>query len=362
MNILNSKIVSMDILIVGGGIVGLSIAIDLLLAGHNVKLSVRNEREGASWVAGGMLAPFSEGLEGDFLRFSVESLRLWHDYLERIKEISGIGVFFSQGILRIALTEEEERELKEKVKRYSQNICQNIVSYDGRELIKEFPYITEEVRYGVIYGDEGNVDTEELMEALYIAFKKLGGEIIGEDVVRIHKEGEKIEKVYGFFKEMVADFYIFTTGAWLKKHFNFPVFPVKGQILRISAPFKDYVIYSSSAYIIPREKDILVGATTEHRGFDTTTTLEGVRKLTQGAIKVSPALKEAEFFEVRVGLRPGTPDELPIFYFGENFAVFSGHYRNGILLAPITAEIALKLVDKGEFSEYFKLFSPYRFK
>ena len=352
----------MEILVVGGGVIGLSVAINLLLAGHKVKLAVRDRKEGASWVAGGMLAPFSEGLEGELLRFSVESLHLWHEYLDRLQDISGRRVYFSEGILRLALTEEEEQDLREKVKRYSSEFCKSVASYETEELLCEFPYITKDVRYAVLYGDEGNVDTEELMEALYVAFEKLGGELLNEDIVRVRREGERIEKVFSVFGEFTADFYVFATGAWLKEHFNFPVFPVKGHILRINAPLKDYVLYSSAAYIIPREKDVLVGATTENKGFDRRITLGGVKQLTEGATKVVPSLQEAELLEVRVGFRPGTPDEKPVFYFGENFLVLGGHYRNGILHAPLTAEIALRFVDKGEVSEYFKSFSPYRFK
>lgn len=352
----------MEILVVGGGVIGLSTAINLLLAGHRVKLVVRDKKEGASWVAGGMLAPFSEGLEGDLLKFSVESLNLWHEYLGRLQDISGRKVFFSEGILRLALNEEEEKELREKVKRYSSEYCKSVASYETQELLCEFPYLSEEVCYAVLYGEEGCVDTEELMESLYAAFEKLGGKLLNEDVARIVREGERIVKVFSVFGEFKADFYVFATGAWLKEHFNFPVFPVKGQILRIDAPPTDYVLYSSVSYIIPREKHLLVGATTEHKGFDRRTTLGGVKRLAEGALKVFPSLEDAELLEVKVGFRPGTPDEKPIFYFGENFLVLGGHYRNGILHAPLTAEIALRFVDKGEVSEYFKLFSPYRFK
>ena len=352
----------MDILVVGGGVIGLSIALELLLAGHRVKVIVRDEKEGASWVAGGMLAPFSEGLKGDFLRFSAESLRLWSEYLEIIKDLSKRNVFFSQGILRIALSEEEEKELRENVKEYTKTYCQNVVSYEGGELLKEFPYITDKVRYGVIYGDEGNVDTEELMEALYKAVENSGGEIIREDVLRIMREGNRVEKVYTFFEEFTADYYVFATGSWLKEHFGFPVYPVKGQILKVEAPIRDYVIYSSKAYIIPREKDVLIGATTENAGFDSRKTLGGLARLSSGAVEVVPSLSDAELLEVKVGFRPGTPDEMPIFYFGDNFSVYGGHYRNGILLAPVTARVALNLIDKGEVSDFFKIFSPYRFK
>ena len=352
----------MEILVVGGGVIGLSIALDLLLAGHKVKVFIRDKNEPASLVAGGMLAPFSEELEGDFLRFSVESLKLWHEYIDRVKDISKRNVFFSEGILRVALDEKEEEELRKRVKVYSSEFCQNLVSYEPQELKREFPYISEKVRYAVLYGDEGNVDTEELMEALTKAVENLGGEILYEDIVRVQKSGDSIERIYSIFDDYFGDFYVFSTGAWLKEHFDFPVFPVKGQILKIDYPIKDYVIYSSKAYIIPKEKDILIGATSEDKGFDKSKTLGGIKDLASGAIEVRPSLEDAQILDIKVGFRPGTPGGMPIFYYGENYAVFSGHYRNGILLAPITAKVALKLIDKGEVSEYFQKFSPYRFR
>ncbi|NPB07308.1 MAG: glycine oxidase ThiO [Aquificae bacterium] len=351
----------MEILVVGGGVVGLSAALDLLLGGYRVRVLVRDEREGASWVAGGMLAPFSEGLEGDFLSFSVESLRLWEEFLTRLWDLTGRRVFYSEGILRLALSEKEVRELKEKVKKYSQGLCSTITSYEASELKKEFPYLSDEVVYGVLFGDEGNVDTEELMESLYRAVEVLGGEVIREDVLKVKREGEKVEWIQGFGGKYGADFFVFASGAWLKEHFDFPVFPVKGQILRVDASLRDYVLYSSASYIIPREKDLLIGATTEKVGFNRSTTLNGVGSLINGALRVVPSLGESTLLEVKVGFRPGTPDEKPILYYGENFAVLGGNYRNGILHAPLMGRILLNLVDRGEVSEYFQKFSPYRF-
>jgi len=351
----------MEILVVGGGVIGLSAALELLLGGYRVKVLVRDEKEGASWVAGGMLAPFSEGLEGDFLTFSVESLNLWEEYITRLWDITDRRIFYSEGILRLALSESEAEELKGKVKNYVQGLCGTVISYEVSELKKEFPYLSDRVVYGVLFGDEGNVDTEELMEALYKAVKVLGGRILREDVLKIKREGEKVEWVQGFGGRYEADFFVFASGAWLKEHFDFPVFPVKGQILKIDAPLRDYVLYSSASYIIPREKDVLIGATTERAGFNRSITLQGVGSLIEGALKVVPSLGESTLLEVKVGFRPGTPDEKPILYYGKNFAVLGGNYRNGILHAPLMGRILFNLVDRGEVSEYFQRFSPYRF-
>ncbi|NPA33192.1 MAG: glycine oxidase ThiO [Aquificae bacterium] len=350
----------MKVLIVGGGVIGLSIGLSLLRGGHDVEVLVRDPRECASRVAGGMLAPFSESLEGELLNFSLMSLSLFREFLEEVRELSGLDVFFSEGILRLAFSEEEENKLKRDAERLK-GLCKDMKLFTREELLSEFPSLSEDVRMGILYGDEGNVDTEELLDALVRALLRAGGKLKLEDVLRTKREGERIQYVEGFGGRYRADFYVFATGAWMKEHFNVPVFPQKGQILRLRAPSEGVVLYSERAYVIPREKDVLVGATSENAGFDSSRTLGGVGRLSEGAIGTLPYLSSAELLEVRVGFRPATPDEKPVFYYGENFALFGGHYRNGILLAPATARVAFSLIDRGEVSEYFQFFSPYRF-
>jgi len=350
--------------VVGGGVVGLACALELLRAGHEVTLLVRNEKEAASRVAGGMLAPFSEGLTDELLEFSVESLGLWREFLETVKELSNRSVFFSKGILRVAKDERELDELKKLRSYYLKRFCSSAELAEGEELGKLYPKLSEKLAGGVFYEEEGNVDTEELTEALFTAFLRLGGELRREGALRVNRDGERVLSVKTHSGKLEADYFVFAAGAWTKELFDVPVFPVKGQIARAELPpdGPPFVVYARDAYLIPREKDLLLGATTERAGFDARPTVKGASALTGNALSVLPALEEAEFYELRVGFRPGTPDGKPVFYFGENFALVSGHYRNGILHAPLTARLVFLLIERREVSPYFQKFSPYRFR
>lgn len=352
----------MNILIVGSGIVGLSVAFDLALAGERVTVVTRNYEEGASWVAGGMLAPLSEGLEGDLLEFSADSLNIYGDYIARIEEVSGIKVFFHrEGILRLALEEDEMRELSEKAKKYS-GLGFKVEVLGPSEVRAEEPLLSDKLEGGVLYRDEGNVDAEKLMDALLISMSQLGVKIVVDDIVSVEKIGSRVASVKGLKETYNADFFIFATGSWSRVPLGLPVFPVKGQILKVKGPEPKRVCYSQVSYIIPKEGFLLIGATSEDAGFDTRNTLKGVGSLIEGALRVMPSLGEAEVQDIKVGFRPGTPDGKPIFEAGENYLILVGHYRNGILWAPMGGRIALDLIQKGVRSRYIDTFSPSRFE
>ncbi|MDQ7038957.1 MAG: glycine oxidase ThiO [Aquificota bacterium] len=352
----------MNILIVGSGVVGLSTALDLALSGERVTVVTRNYEEGASWVAGGMLAPLSEELEGDLLDLSVDSLNLYGDFIGRVEEVSGIKVFFErEGILRLGVEEEELGEVYRRAERYRE-MGFKVEKLGPSEIRAEEPYLSEKIEGGVLYGDEGNVDAEKLMDALLIAMNQLGVRIVVDDVVEVEKRDRRVESVKGLKDVYRADFYVFATGSWSRATLNLPVFPVKGQILKVKGPEPRKVCYSRISYIIPKEGYVLLGATSEDAGFDTRNTLEGVGSLIDGAVKVMPSLKEAELLDIKVGFRPGTPDGKPIFDAGDNYLVLVGHYRNGILWAPVSSRIALDLIQKGVRSRYLDSFSPSRFE
>ncbi len=350
----------MNILIIGSGVIGLSTAFELALAGHRVRVVTRNYEEGTSWVAGGMLAPFSEGLKGSLLNFSMDSLRLYPDFIGRLEEVSRIKLFYSRsGILRLVLNESEYHEVKKNAEAYS-SAGVDWEELGGEELSRREPLLSSEPIAGFLFRDEGNVDAEKLMDALLFACENLNVKIVIDDITEIVRSGERVEEVKGYRDTYRSDFYVFTTGAWSRSLLKIPVYPVKGQILKVKGLELDKVYYSSVSYIIPKENHMLIGATSEDAGFDSRTTLEGVSSLVNGALRIIPELSKAELLGVRVGFRPATPDEAPIFDAGENFAVLTGHYRNGILWAPASANVALELVEKGKRSEYFSLFSPNR--
>ncbi len=350
----------MNILVVGSGAIGLSTAFELALAGHSVRVVTRNYEEGTSWVAGGMLAPFSEGLEGELLKFSVESLNLYSDFIDRLQDVSKISVYFNRnGILRLALSEEELLSLKERATLYKG--MTEVEVLDETALSREEPFLSRMAGV-VLFCAEGNVDAEKLMDALIFACENLKVKIIVDDITELELSGDRVEGIKGYRDTYRADFYVFCTGAWSKPLLKVPVFPIKGQILKIKGIELNKVYYSDIAYIIPKENHILIGATSEDKGFDARPTLGGIRSLLDGAIKLIPALEEGELLGVKVGFRPATPDDKPILQLGENYVYSVGHYRNGILWTPVSSKVVLDYVDKGIVSHYFSEFSISRFE
>ncbi len=350
----------MKVIVVGSGIIGLSIAFELALANHSVRVITRNYEEGASWIAGGMLAPFSEGLKGEELELSIDSLNLYPEFIKRIEEVSHVKVFFNtEGILRLATDEEELKFVEEKIKEYKGKgfEIQELTEKDIRDL-----GLSERVLKAYLFKNEGNVDSEKLMDALLFACENLGIRIVMDEIVDTVLENGEVKEVVGLKERYTADFYVFTLGAWSRMLFNLPVYPIKGQILKIKGPEPKYVYYSKLAYIIPKEAYLLIGATVEDAGFDIRPTLEGIKRLSEGAMKVLPELKDAEFLGVKVGFRPATPDLKPIYELGKNYIISTGHYRNGILWAPISAKIVLDYIERGVKSRYFEVFDLKRFK
>ncbi|MCS6876278.1 MAG: FAD-dependent oxidoreductase [Aquificaceae bacterium] len=341
------------IIVVGSGIIGLSCVVYLALEGERVQVITRNPEEASSWVAGGMLAPFSEGLEGELFDFSYESLKAYPEFVKLLENVSGQRVdFWHGGIHRVVLRGEEELlgvALNYARKGYKTEVI--------KEPTGEF---SSEVSAIVHYLEEGWVDTEKLRDALFSALKKLNVELIVDQVVRVERSESRIEQVLGLKSSYRGDAYIFAIGAWSRELFDIPVYPLKGQFLKLRGYKPQRVCYSSVSYLIPRENYIYVGATSEDVGFMGGNTLEGMKKLSEGAMRVLPYLSSSFLLDFSYGYRPATPDEKPIFETGDNYIIATGHYRNGILHAPITAYIAKEYI-KGKRSYYIDVFSCERF-
>lgn len=342
------------IIVVGSGVIGLSCALFLALEGYSVRVITRNPEEATSWVAGGMLAPFSEGLEGVLFEFSYESLREYPSFVDLVKDASGQKVdLWMDGINRVILKGEEK--LLEKAEAYAKMGFRV-------EMLDRLPYLSRKVQTVIHYPEEGWVDAEMLMDALLFAVNRLGIEIAIDHIVKIDTKDKKVISLEGLKGRYEADFYLFCIGAWTRTLFDVPVFPVKGQALKVKDGLHHKVHYSSICYIIPRSKYIYLGATSEVQGFNTDITLEGLRSLSENAIRLIPAMKGARFFSALVGFRPASPDDLPIFNIGENYMLLTGHHRNGILHAPLTAKLAKNYLVYAKESPYIKAFSADRFK
>jgi len=228
------------------------------------------------------------------------------------------------------------------------------------EVLEKGDWLSEEVLCLINYVEEGWVDAEMLMDGLLFAMNRLGVEIRIDEIVKVEKSKDEITLLKGLKGNYTADFYLFALGAWTGELFDLPVYPIKGQALKLKGERLPRVHYSSISYLIPRDSYLYVGATSEDVGFLSGNTLEGIKRLSEGAIRVCPSLSKAKVFGMLYGYRPATPDEKPIFEVGQNYMVATGHYRNGILHAPITARIALEYL-KGERPYFIDLFSHRRF-
>jgi glycine oxidase len=367
-----------EVLIIGGGVIGLSIARELQKKGaERITIVDRGPigRE-ASWAAAGMLAPNIEtDSDEDFHKFGIESLDLYPKFAAELLDETGIDIELDRsGTLCVAFSEDESIELHEThARQQARHVSVELLT--GEELRLLEPSISEDVRAALFYPNDWQVENRKLVAALR-EFAQRSGIRIVEDVEVSGLIAEK-QNVVGA-RTSVGDFRsgttIIATGAWTSLikigETTMPVSirPIRGQMLSFLSRERllRRVIYSHHGYLVPRSDGrILVGATVEDVGFDKTTSAEGIDSLRLAAVEILPQLANADIGETWAGLRPFADDGLPVL--GEipgwdNAVVATAHYRNGILLAPKTAEIVASRIIDGIESEFLKVFSVDRFE
>ncbi|OAB56852.1 thiazole synthase [Phormidium willei BDU 130791] len=338
---------SSEILVIGGGVMGLSIAVELKLRGASVTVMSRDIQQAASQAAGGMLAPQAENLSpGPMLELCLQSRSLYRDWTQKLERLSGIATgYWPCGILA---------PVYEAAASAPPSQAGPSLWLDSRALQEYQPGLGADVVGAWWYPQDAQVDNRALMRSLLGAVEAL--EITlreGVTVEAIAQEGHKIVGVQTAAGLLTADHYVLATGSWSNQLFPLPVKPIKGQMFSVRAPRVNgelplrRVLYGPNTYIIPRgHGEIVVGATSEDVGFVPGTTPEGLRSLLDRAIRLYPALRDYPMQEIWSGFRPATPDELPILgdSYCDNLSLATGHYRNGILLAPITANLIANLI------------------
>lgn len=347
-----------DALVVGGGVIGCAVAYFLAREGLSVTLLERDAvGEHASGAAAGMLLPTGEvDAPGPFLTLAMESLALFPDLARELHERSGIDVEYeTSGALRVARSQAEAEALRARAERFRDHGVEWI---DAQAAAAAEPALAHDVLGALHAPREGHVRSALLARAFAGAAARLGAEIVaGVSVTGLLREGERITGVRTTADPRETDTVVLCMGAWaaalsdwLPELPRLPVDPVRGQILCLEPrdPPLRGIVRDAHVYLVPRrDGTVTVGATEEHTGFDTRVTAGGMADLLGAATSVVPALSDATFRSAHAGLRPATPDRMPVVGpvpGAPGLLLATGHYRNGVLLAPITARLVSEVV------------------
>jgi glycine oxidase len=345
-----------DAVFVGGGVIGLCCAWYAARRGAEVAVLERAQPPaGATRVAAGMLAPVGELAFGEprLLEMTLASARLYPEFVAELEAAAGVSPGYAQrGALHVALDRDEAAELR-RVHDLQRSLGLEAEWLAPRRCRELEPGLTPSFNGGVHAPGEAAIDPRALTAALLAALDLAGAEVrTGAEVVDGVFDGERLTGVRtATGEELRAGAVVLAAGAWsgraewLPEHARPPVRPVKGQTLELrsrdgGAPCQR-ILVSERVYLVPRaDGRLIVGATVEEQGFDTAVTAGGVHELLREAYRLLPDIAEMELVEALAGLRPGTPDNLPLIGPGavEGLILATGHYRNGILLAPLTAE------------------------
>jgi len=376
-----------DVVIIGGGVIGLAIGRALARRGVPHVMIVERGRLGAeaSSAAAGIIGPQAEANQADeFFELACQSRDLYPDFATALREESGTDIELDQtGTLYLAFTAADEAEVAHRYQ------WQTAAGYDVERLTASDarvfePHIAAAVRSALRFPRDMQVENRRLIAALATANERLGVELVSScDVRAINTERGRVCAVETSLGRVVTPSVIVAAGAWssfiplpeISPDISMPrirIEPVRGQMLcfETNPRLADHVLYSPRGYLVPRRDGrLLAGSTSEHAGFDKRVTTAGVHTLTEQALEIVPSLGNLPLTDSWAGLRPRSSDGLPVM--GKcsdvpGLIYATGHYRNGILLAPVTAELIAGAVVGGSDGEwpasFTSAFSPDRFR
>ena len=374
-----------DVVVVGGGVIGLGVAWRAASAGLETVVVDPRPRMGASWAAAGMLAPVTEVVYGEepLLRLNLRAADRWPSFAAELTAATGHDLgFHTSGTLLIALDADDNAALA-RVHDYQTELGLSARRLRGREARAIEPLLTPAVRGGVLAEGDHRVDPRAVTGALLTAAEAAGVTFTGHRAVAVRTAGDAdAPRVTGVRLDdgtgLDAGRVVLAAGCWsggvegMPAGLTPPVRPVKGQIVTLRDPSGRRVmertvrgmVRGRTVYLVPRDDGrVVVGATVEEQGFDTRVTAGGVSRLLRDGAALVPAIEELDLVETRAGLRPGSPDNRPLI--GESgvpgLAVAAGHYRNGMLLAPVTADAVTELLTGGSVPDWAGDAAPGRF-
>lgn len=365
---------SYDAVIAGAGVIGSAIALELARNDLRVALfDLQQPGREASWASAGILSPAPEN-PGMIAMVDIgkASLQLYPEFIERVEKLSGISTGFRPKGTIEALFSRHAREALNTIVALHRGLGLDVEPISAKEARELEPALSAELEAAVLRPQEASVDNRLLAQALLEAARRSGAEIhAGAAVEAVWREGSRCRGAAVAGEKISAAHTIIAAGAFSSRIDGVeeyaPVHPAKGQMvaLRCESARIERVLWSERIYIVPRNDGrILCGATVEHVGFDKTVTARGVHTNLDAAIELTPALAGARVEETWAGLRPDTPDHLPILGTTDcqGLLIATGHYRSGILLTPITAKLIGEMVMGKTPSADCEKFSPMRFE
>ena len=363
-----------DIAVIGAGVIGAAVTYELVRRGASVTLlDSRGAGLGATQASAGMLVPYLEGFRRPLLPLAARSLELYDAFVDRVSRDAGMGVGYQRtGSLQVATSDQPIDELHHIAAdaRAAGIECDLL---DARAARAAEPRLTPDVAGALLMQSHGFVVAADLSGALGAAAIKHGARIrVPARAERIEPHDDHLRIHLDTDAPITASHVVVAAGSWsgqidIDGVPPLPVRPIRGQLLQLAsdAPALQRIVWGPRCYLVPVGKgSILVGATVEDAGFDERTTVAAVRDLLDGACDLVPHLWQASLVGARVGLRPATTDEMPII--GRSAKVpglvyATGHYRNGVLMAPLTARAVADLVLDNREDPLMLPAAPQRF-
>lgn len=369
-----------DAIVVGAGAIGLAIAWRAARLGLSILVVERaaHPGAGASGVAAGMLAPVTEAEFGanSLLQLNLESARRYPAFLEELADTAGQKIPISKGTMFVALDRDQLEALR-RLYEFQESLGLQVQWLDHEATRKKEPALHPSAHAAIFAQGDLAIDPRVLLSALATALEREGGSLkTGGEVSEVVVEGGRARGVrLGQGGEVSASQVVVAAGCWSGSVGGIPaevsesIRPVKGQILRLRPRGNEpgpigSVVRTEEVYLVPREGgEVVAGATVEERGFDITVTAGAVFELLRAAEEAVPAIREMELAETSAGLRPGSRDNAPLIgpTSVEGLVAATGHWRNGILLAPVTADAVATFLAKGEVEPEIEPFLPGRF-
>ena len=360
-----------DLAVAGGGAIGLACA--WRAAQRGLRTVVLDAGEPGAWqVAAGMLAPVAESDFGDapLVELGLRAARAFPDFCAELAE-SGIDPGYRATGTLVVARDRDEAEALDRMLAFRRELGLEVERLLPSRARRLEPALAPTVRLALDVPGDHSVDPRRLVAALAGAFERAGGELRRERVAALASDGERVTGLRLASGEVIADRVLLAPGTGaidVPEPARVPLRPVKGQVMRLRDPrgpgLVERTIRGADGYLVPRaDGGYVLGATMEERGHDTATTAGGVYELLRDVSEMVPGVLELEIEELRAGLRPATPDNLPAIGPGalDGLLWAAGHFRNGILLAPVTAELAVAAACDEPLPEWAAPADPRRF-